>query len=187
MTLVDENVEYRAYVPEGFEGDVVDDVDALKRAYALLDEEGRWVTGAWFRNEHPEVDPDDPFCNSWAACVDGALLLVTTGVRRWRRGDDRGPTLQLPEWFCPILEGDEEHWGDHELRVHRPREAAIAEEARKRLVQVAETRYVMPSAVTSTSPAGVKIYAYNDSRVQTREEALAWITAAIELAEAAQR
>ena len=79
-TITNDELRFVPYVPHGFEGPTVDVVDALKRAKAVLVEEDRWVKRSWFLNEHPEVDPQDPFCNSWKVCAEGAVLVVTIGV-----------------------------------------------------------------------------------------------------------
>lgn len=71
------------YVPDGFEGSPTTVADALDRTAALLDEEGRWTRGEWFRQDNRD-DPryrEDPFCDGWSCCAEGALRLVTVGVR----------------------------------------------------------------------------------------------------------
>lgn len=72
--------DFVPYVPEGFEGPATTVVDALRRARATLDAEGRWMKGSWFSNAHPEVNPEDPYCNSWSVCAEGAVGIVTQGV-----------------------------------------------------------------------------------------------------------
>lgn len=55
-------------------------VQALRNGKAILEREGAWMTGTWFKNEHPEVNPDDPFCNNWQVCAEGAVGIATIGV-----------------------------------------------------------------------------------------------------------
>lgn len=70
------------YVPAGFDGAPETPSQAVARAGALLAEEGRWATGNWFVHDnplHPEY-ADNPYCNGWGACAEGALALVTIGA-----------------------------------------------------------------------------------------------------------
>lgn len=75
-------IEWRPHIPVGFEGPATTPVEALIRGQNVLFEEDKWVKQAWFNNEHPEVDPEDPFCNDWQVCAAGAVLMVTVGAAR---------------------------------------------------------------------------------------------------------
>ena len=94
--LMTRRVEFRPYVPEGFEGEPVDEADALRRSRAVLAVEGRWLRGKWYQNLHPEVDPEDPFCNDWRVCAEGAVLMVTIGAARLP-GRNQPWTPRLPD------------------------------------------------------------------------------------------
>lgn len=72
--------DWKAFRPAGFDSEPTTVVEALKQARTVILDEGRWMTGQWFQNEHPGVDPEDPFCNSWAVCAEGALAIVTVGA-----------------------------------------------------------------------------------------------------------
>lgn len=87
--------QLRPYVPEGHAIPTTA-LEALKAARELLAEEGRWVSGHWFQNAHPEVDPEDPFCNSWAVCAQGAIGVVTVGAVRENR--EENIWLGKPQW-----------------------------------------------------------------------------------------
>jgi hypothetical protein len=69
------------WTPVGGEG-ATTVLEALQFARDLLDEEGRWLSGEWFTNHHPEVNPQDPFCNSWGVCAQGAIGVATIGAVR---------------------------------------------------------------------------------------------------------
>lgn len=73
--------EWKPYVPKGRD-QATTPLQALIQGQAVLFEEERWVKSAWFQNDHPEVDPDDPFCNDWKVCAAGAVLMVTCGAVR---------------------------------------------------------------------------------------------------------
>lgn len=70
----------RRYLPPGIDSAPTTVQEALTAARTLLAEENRWRTSEWFKNEHPEHDPDDPFCNSWQVCAEGAVALVVVGT-----------------------------------------------------------------------------------------------------------
>lgn len=158
-------IEYRPYIPEGYDGEPVDEVDALKRARALLAEEGRWMQGDWFQNDHPEVDPEDPFCNDWRACAEGAVLMVTVGAVR-------PPRQRRWLWKLPR---------DHRLTRERRREQSrIFEACLKLLVAAGRDRWPTMGHVKQAST-------FNDSTqaCRSRVDVLAWFDDAIALAEGA--
>lgn len=74
--------EFKPYIPQGFRGEAQTPVDVLIRAQSALQDEARWVKQEWYRNDHPDVDPDDPFCNDWKACASGMVALVSIGSAR---------------------------------------------------------------------------------------------------------
>src|SRR5688572_10401918 len=76
------------YVPEGFEGEPVDALDVLKRAKALLEEEGRWCTGNDWGANLKQRKQNDPFCGNWTACARGAVALVSIGVEKVNPSSD---------------------------------------------------------------------------------------------------
>lgn len=79
------------YVPEGFTGPPVSVADVIRRTAALVHEEGRWATDHWFHHQDQEHADyaENPFCNGWTCCLEGAVQLVTIGLRRTHRGDWR--------------------------------------------------------------------------------------------------
>jgi hypothetical protein len=70
------------YLPEGWTERPSDVNGVLRMSRDILDEEGRWRKGDWFANEHPELDPNDPFCNNWQACAEGLIGIAAIGVVR---------------------------------------------------------------------------------------------------------
>lgn len=76
-------VEFKTFLPDGWTAPPDTPLDALRAARDLLRDEHKWTKGDWFQNEHPEVDPEDPFCNSWKVCAEGAVAMVTIGACRW--------------------------------------------------------------------------------------------------------
>lgn len=81
--MTDTNI-YKAYIPPTFGKKPETPQEALLSAAALLEEEGRWNQGTWFDHHNPNMDEyrDDPYCNSWSACADGALQIVTIGLAK---------------------------------------------------------------------------------------------------------
>lgn len=74
--------EFKRFTPEGFDGPPETPLQALLQAQALLFDEDRWMKSKWYQNEHPDVDPEDPYCNDWRVCAAGAVLMVTVGAAR---------------------------------------------------------------------------------------------------------
>ena len=75
-------METKTYIPAAFGKAPETSTEALLSAAALLEEEGRWRQCAWFKHDDPSMEEykDDPFCNGWQACADGALQIVTVGL-----------------------------------------------------------------------------------------------------------
>lgn len=89
------------YIPPAFGREPETIADALEAAACVLEEEGRWTQGTWFHHEDPE-HPDyneNPYCNGWHACADGALQIVTVGLFRGTAdfGNDNGT---VRAWLC---------------------------------------------------------------------------------------
>lgn len=74
----------KIYIPEAFGKSPENSTEALLAAAALLEEEGRWRQCTWFTHDDPNMQEykDDPFCNGWQACADGALQIVTVGLSK---------------------------------------------------------------------------------------------------------
>lgn len=165
---------YRPLIPAGFDGYVVDAVDALERAREVLAEEGRWVQQTWFANESPMRNPEDPFCNSWKVCAEGAVGIVTIGCSRhkgWEEDEE-----QRREWSLEPASG----WlFDMHLIGAPPREAGIYRQANEWLSKAG-------AALKPTKSPGNSANYFNDYVFNTRTEVLAWFDKAIELAKAAR-
>lgn len=142
----------RIYLPEGFEPPTTPK-EAILAAHALLEEEGRWVQGSWFDNPAQDVAHDEykdnPFCNSWHACMMGAVGIVTMGLTQQKFSD----------------EGDV-HW---RLRVLGSREggAELYKAVESVLDDLARQKGVPQGAV-----------AFNDSEGRTRQNVLDFLAEA---------
>lgn len=135
------------YVPEGHEGLPATVADVLERSAALLDEEGRWTRCTWLRAtnmEHPDYR-EDPYCNGWSACADGALRLVTAGVI-WSEHND--------QWIVADEIADQDH-------LYRNAAKVILDVINELYGDEAPTVYdtVTGKYVKSTFPS---IYRFND-------------------------
>lgn len=161
-TVID-GVQFYRYVPAGFEGEPTDVVDVLKRARAILVEEDRWATGAWFRNNHPDVNPQDPFCNSWKVCAEGAVGIAALGVRT-----AKGVGCQCSG--CQKIEKGR-LWA-HDLTVWS--KSRFYDDAKRHLVEAGKQLH--PRRYNDVA-------SFNDHVFDTRTEVIAWFDLAIELAE----
>lgn len=136
--------------------------NVLRAARNLLEAEGRWCRANWFKNPHQDVDPDDPFCNDWQACAEGAVAVVTLGVIRERWTDDgRWSSWMVPEFL------EYEHYDQEKYDM-----AVVAVDI---LRQAGE-------ALTGRAYEGA--YSYNDKAFESREHVLQWFDKAIEMADA---
>lgn len=170
--------KYVPYVPEGFEGETVDVVDALKRGRAVLVEEAeRWTTGTWFRNDHPEVDIQDPYCNSWKVCAEGAVAIVTVGLHN-------APLVKYPG---DVEDGREAPWvcftcftnWDHNPSIDQ-RQLVLYEDGIRRLGDTGRQIRMEQSDNRDFASANY----FNDIYFETPDEVIAWFDKAIEIAEA---
>lgn len=102
------NEPRRVYVPPAIGAEPTTPREAILSAAALLEEEGRWITGVFYNNKAADTPEyvDDPFCNGWGACAIGALQIVTLGVYRRETPDyckpfdnDAGCFPVAPHWF----------------------------------------------------------------------------------------
>lgn len=155
--------EYQRYTPEGFEGEPTSVPDALKRARAVLEAEGRWVKGNWFHNDHPEVDPEDAFCNDWKVCAEGAVLVVTVGAVRRRDFDD--------EESEAVFEGG--GWGA---------EPVVSPEMPHGVLYRAAVRTLRHAGEIHFGTVHHDAHRYNDFYCKSRTDVLAWFDKAIQLA-----
>lgn len=78
------------YLPPGIEKHPETVLEALIAAKAALVQEGLWCKGEWFQNPHPEVDPQNAFCNNWQACAQGLIASVVMGNRYTEMGGEGG-------------------------------------------------------------------------------------------------
>jgi hypothetical protein len=72
-------VTFVKYVPKGKTAPTTV-LEALIAARDLLVDEHRWTKAEWFCNQDPHLNPNDPFCNSWRVCAQGAINTVTIGM-----------------------------------------------------------------------------------------------------------
>lgn len=156
--------EFRPLIPDGFEGEPVDVVDALRRARAATMDEGRWMRSDWFRNDHPEVDPEDPYCNDWRACAEGLVHIVTIGMAR-----RTFPVPEVSEWLSIRPRDPYLAW-----RYPRPEMADLYLQAIAVLRDAGETRWGVRYGEANQ---------YNDKQCSTRTEVVGWFDDAIALAE----
>lgn len=100
----------KRYVPPAFGREPTTPAEALEAAACVLEEEGRWVQSEWFHHRDPDNAEyaDNPFCNGWSACADGALQLVTIGAFRRREA--------FEGWFISSVYGY--YFNDPEGRKH---------------------------------------------------------------------
>lgn len=70
------------YVPPGFDGPPQTPSEVIAAAAAVISEEERWITGEWFRHDDPSHADyeDNPYCNGWGTCAEGALQIVSIGA-----------------------------------------------------------------------------------------------------------
>jgi len=82
--------DIRVYIPPAYGHTPETPSEAIEAAATVLEEEGRWAQKTWFLHKNPLDDEyeDNPFCNGWVTCAQGALQLVTLGVHR----QERNPT-----------------------------------------------------------------------------------------------
>lgn len=160
----------RVYLPDGFDTVPTTPVEALKAARGVLEEEGRWCQGAWYQNEHPDLDPSDPFCNSWSACAQGAVAVVVYGATCYQGGGSGDGTWNILEGA--VLGGSESCWS----YLRTPDEEALYELANDFLEEAG--RLIWPESEGTTVPG------YNDDWCKSRKDVLAWFDKAIQLAEA---
>lgn len=165
--------EVQVFTPEGFEGPPVSAADLLKRGRAILAEEGRWMQGNWFTNAHPEVDPEDAFCNNWQVCADGAIAIASYGVKR--RYDS----------FYNEDTGDQEiKWGPFYALTDPTSDLTeldlIVQNARYLLKQASEAAVFEKRGYKTLLSS---VVTYNDNICETRTEMLGIFDRAIALAE----
>lgn len=183
-------LKFVPYVPKGFTGAPVDVVDALKRGRAVLVEEDRWVRSSWFQNKHPEVNVQDPFCNSWKVCAEGAVLVVTVGLHNRplvAYTDELEPneTLVPEDVGCPWTiydeiaspdygepEDDEELWERSDETQHH-----LYADAVEQLRRSGEAIYEQREGIR---PYCDWAHQLNDQYFTTREDVVAWFDKAIE-------
>jgi len=145
----------KSYVPAAFGHEPATTAEVLEAAACLLEEEGRWAKNVWFHHHNPMDDEyiDNPFCNGWSACADGALQLVSIGV--FRRTDE-------PVWFSSAAYAT--YLDDDDNRDRRD----LYHDAHRILCRTIEKRTGEWGAVTR----------FNDAKSTTREMVVETIRAA---------
>lgn len=79
------------YVPAAYGKTPTTSSEVLEAAACVLEEEGRWAQSLWYQHHDPTLEEyvDNPYCNGWSVCADGALQVVSMGayrVNEWRTG-----------------------------------------------------------------------------------------------------
>lgn len=173
----EEVIRFVPYVPEGFEGQPVDVVDALKRGKAVLvEEEDRWTKEMWFTNPHPEVDIQDPFCNSWKVCAEGAVLICTIGIQNESLVEGYyGESGVLP-WNAT---DSPNHVGVFEGRFDEQQQD-LYEDAKEWLRKIGAAIYRREQGCL----VPLRRHDFNDMYFTTRDQVVAWFDEAIAAAEA---
>jgi hypothetical protein len=138
-------------------------VEALEQAKAVLVREGTWCRSTWFYNAHPEVNPDDPFCNSWKVCAEGAVGIVTYGVKSNRKAYDQD--LSNEAWAFDTGSSD----------VYTSDEYQLYKKALRLLLRAGHATFGMSKDAANS---------YNDGVVANRGEVIAWFDVAIAIAKA---
>lgn len=176
----------RVYVPPAIGRKPTTPQEALLSAAALLEEEGRWVQGVYYRNAAqgtPEY-VDDPYCNGWGTCAIGALQCVTIGVHQYT-GFDYSSSYdhQLESW--PRLE----KWNTPEDEYAPFVDGYYDKDDFAELSDV-ERIYVEAHQVldieTAASTTFEHTIGFNDDEHRTREDVIALFHRAAERAAAAK-
>lgn len=178
------------YLPLGIERYPTSVLEALIAARAVLEEEGRWMQGEWFTNAHPEVDPEDPFCNAWSVCAEGAVGLVTFGVELNDYGTgDRTPAELVQAHMMPYVFGYQHAEADSVLyrqtneALRRAAVTILIREDRDGVRHLTHDQFEDMHGVRSVREYYDELLTeandYNDSHISTRTQALEWFDVAI--------
>jgi hypothetical protein len=151
------------YTPEGYPDPPTTIVETLEQAKTVLVREGTWCRSTWFYNQHPEVNPDDPFCNSWKVCAEGAVGIVTYGVKSNRKAFDQD--LSNEAWTYDTGSSD----------VYTSDEYQLYKKALRLLLRAGQATFGMSRDAANS---------YNDAVVANRGEVTAWFDVAIAVAKA---
>ena len=175
--------EFKRWVPTAFSEPATTPVQVLIYAHALLLDEERWMKGEWYNNAHPEVDPEDPFCNDWKVCAAGALAMVAVGAGRqlttlkseW--DDDSGDWKGLVA--CPVPK-ERQTW---QLILDKPENGDAPEGLD---VYEKACGFLRHGAIVTNNRAYNSVPGFNDDSMTTRTDVLKAFVAAIEIATRAQ-
>lgn len=178
------------YLPPGIERHPTTVLEALIASRAVIEEEGRWMQGNWFANAHPEVDPEDPFCNDWGVCAEGAVGLVTFGVElNDVYGDGETPGRLIEEGVEPYVfnyahaESDSALYRRTNEALRRAAVTLLVREDRDDVRHLSPDAFEEEHGVRSVreyyDDVMVEASDYNDSYISTRTEALGWFDLAI--------
>lgn len=185
-TLLDRKV----YIPPTFGRPVENASDALESAAALLQEEGRWTKSNWYSHHDPSMEEykDDPFCNGWASCAEGALMIVTGGMVKYclteSYEDDDLPDLDEIDWDVDMMT-------DGLRSMRDPKMQAIYDQAYKHLLDEVNWRtssyYDRTELVYGHRYYWDQVYGYNDKAGVTRDDVVAAMQQAARVARGEQR
>lgn len=171
----------KVYVPPTFGKNVKSASDALESAACLLEEEGRFMKSNWYLHNDTSMDEykDDPYCNGWGSCAEGALMLVTGGMIKFcasdklikQREDDGFPTHKQPQWEVNFQSEVFAHQRDPEMeRIYDQAYQFLLVECNLRSCLAAEDAYEAGRAKRGFKTHWETVYAYNDAHGVTRED-----------------
>lgn len=124
MSSIDpDTATFVPYVPAAYGKTPTTAAEVCDAAACLLEEEGRWLQSNWYFHHDPTLEEyvDNPFCNGWGVCADGALQAVTVGTYRrntWQGWFMSGLSPAYPDsdegrlsygLYCDALHLAEEH------------------------------------------------------------------------------
>jgi hypothetical protein len=181
--------EFRVFVPKGFRsGPPATAKEALQRTRALLRDEERWTTSTWYEIARPDEDPENPFCDDWKACLDGALIAVTLGAHRklTQRVSHWDSTLGRYVRSIEDVPSDEREWDiGPDPADDRDKESPmwpIIQEARALIIRAANELYPRPDPWMGHPDLFASVPEFNDAPLRTRTDVMKVLDKAIKLA-----
>ena len=160
------------YLPPGIDRAPQTPSEALGAAAAVLEEEGRWVQSTWYDHHdtsHPDYQ-DNPFCNGWSACAEGALQVVTIGAIYVPPNPDPTDDEPCPIAGCPTCYG---HWSAPHNGM--PRSGELAPEVQ---LFFAARRYLHELLGEQYGITEHQLPRFNDRVAQTRDDVIGLFLAA---------
>lgn len=150
----------------------------LRQTHAYLEEEGRWIRGAMFKDGDAKRAYENGFCGNWGVCSVGALGIVA--------GDFK-PAVVVERWSSIFIDEDDhkDFWWQSEYETDNP----LVAEACAYLCLVFDpknTYELLADGLTTSGYDDVdewvgNVISWNDSRRQ-RKQVLATFAKAAEIA-----